>query len=180
LRLAARLLLEGREELALRLLGREAGDRLELALLLLEGRGEAAFLLAERLLARAEVPFFGGELGQPPLELVKLPGEPLLLGEHALLDLLDLALATARCLLGGAAGLEGGLLCVEVSRLAAVVGVALGPAGNGLGARPGLADLSPTEPPLEDESHHAADDFEDRVATKPKPLHFLRIGGSGG
>src|SRR5439155_1546049 len=42
LRLAARLPLHRREELALRLLGGEPGDRLELALLLLHRRGEAA------------------------------------------------------------------------------------------------------------------------------------------
>src|SRR2546430_7687735 len=87
---------------------------------------------------------------------------------------------SARCLLGGAAGLEGGLLCVEVSRLAAVVGVALGLADNGLGARPGLADLALTEPLVENESDDEADDCEDRVETEPNPLHFRSIGGSEG
>src|SRR2546427_11369429 len=66
---------------SLRFLGGEPGDRLELALLLLERRGEAAFLLAEHLLARDEVAVLGGGLGQPPLELVELPGEILLFGE---------------------------------------------------------------------------------------------------
>src|SRR5881628_2676716 len=172
--------LHRREELALRFLGGEPGDRLELALLLLERRGEAAFLLAEHLLARDEVAVLGGGLGQPPLELVELPGEILLLGEDALLDLLDLALTPARLVLEDSPGLEGGLLGLELGGLATGFGVPRGVLDESLGAALGIADLALGEPLVEDKPDDEADYPEDRVETQPNFLHFRSIGGRQG
>src|SRR5262249_60188818 len=105
------------EELALGLVGGEAGDRLELAPLLVERHREPAFLLADRFFATGELALLRERLVEPPLELVELARELFFLREHALLDLLDLALALPRLVLEGAARLERRSLHLELARL---------------------------------------------------------------
>src|SRR5262249_61579234 len=95
LRLAARLDLHLRQELPLRLLGGEARDRLELAPLLVERVGESALLVGDGLLTAGEFAVLRARLAEPALELIELARELFVLREHALLDLLDLALALA-------------------------------------------------------------------------------------
>src|SRR5206468_943074 len=75
--------------------GGQAGDRLELAPLLLERGAEPSFLLDDRPLAADQLAILGAELAHPPLELVELARELFFLRQHALLDLLDTALALA-------------------------------------------------------------------------------------
>src|SRR5438067_3720350 len=159
LRLAARLRLDLGEELTLGLFDREPGDGLELAPLLLERRGEADFLLAERLLARDELALLRRRVVQPPVELIELAREILLLRNDALLDLLSLTLPPTHLLLQLQAPLEGGLLDLEVGDLVTVRDFTLGVLDDQFGAALSIADLALAEPLVEVEPD---DDGEER------------------
>src|SRR5262249_57307146 len=115
-----------REQRALVFRGGEAGDRLELAPLLVERHRQSAFLLADRLLAPGELALLRDGIGEPPLELIQLARELLFLREHALLDLLDLALALPRLVLEGRARLERRLFHLELGGLYPIGRFALG------------------------------------------------------
>ena len=177
LRLAARLGLHLREELPLGFLGREAGDRLELAPLLVERGREPAFLLADRLLAAGQVAVLRDGFVQASLELLELARELFFLGEHTLLDLLDLALALPRFRLERRARLERGFLGFEVGGLETVGGVALGITNDAFGLVPRVADLPLADPLVEEEADDEGKDRDDRVGNEPNPLHCRSIGG---
>ena len=125
LRLATRLLLHAGEELALGLLGGEPRDRLELAPVLVERRGQAHLLLDALALAREEAPFLRLVVDDAPFDLVELPGQLLVFLADPLLDLLDLALPAAGLLLQLGPGLESQLPGFQLGGLAPGVGVAL-------------------------------------------------------
>ena len=89
---------------------------LELAALLLEGRGQPPLALGHRALAGGEPPVLVRVLVEAALELLELAGELLFLGEDALLDRVDLALAAAGLLLeGSVARLQRALARLELA-----------------------------------------------------------------
>src|SRR6266545_3807993 len=146
LSLAPRLDFHLREELTLGLFRREAGDRFELAPLLVQRDRESALLLADRLFAAGELTVLRAGLGESPLELVKLPRELLLLREDTLLDLLDPVLALSRLRFDGRARLQPGFLGLEVGALQAVRRVALGVLNDTLRATRRFPDLPIADP----------------------------------
>src|SRR5262249_50521602 len=178
LRLALGLDLHLREQLALGFLGGEAGDRLELAPLLVERHRQSAFLLADRLRPPAELALLRERLVEPPLELVELARELLFLGEHALLDLLDLALALPRIFLEGRARLERRLLHLELGGLYAVGRFTLGLLHDALRLRRGVAGLPLADPLVQEKADDESEDRDDRVGNEPNPLHCRSIGGT--
>src|SRR5882724_11742082 len=131
-----------REKLALGLVRREAGDRFELAPLLVERDPEPRLLLADGLLAARELAVLRTRLVESPLELVELARELFLLRDDALLDLLDLALALPRLLVESRARFQRAFLGLEVGGLQTVGGVALGILDEALGTARRVADLT--------------------------------------
>src|SRR5439155_24595414 len=107
------------------------------------------------------------------------PGKILLLGDDALLDLLDLTLAPARLVLEDGPGPEGALLGLELGGLAEVFDVPRGLPDEGFGAALGLADLTLGEPPVEDNADDQADERKDRVETQPNFVHFRKYRRQG-
>ena len=141
LRLAAGLVFHLGEQLALGLLGGEAGDRLELAPLLLERGAEPALGLRVAALAVDQALVLVGVLGQPALELLELAGDLFFLGEHPLLDRLDVPLAPAGLVLERRARLQHGFARLQLGRALARFGLALGVLDDPLGvALGGLGD----------------------------------------
>src|SRR5262249_2273558 len=178
LRLALGLDLHLREQLALGFLGGETGDRLGLAPLLGAGRREAPFLLADRLLAPGDLALLRDRVVEPPLELVELARELLFLREHALLDLLDLALALPRLFLEGRTRLERRFLHLELGGLHAVGRFALGFLHDALRLHRSVAGLPLADPLVEEEADDEGKDRDDRVGNEPNPLHCRSIGGT--
>src|SRR6185369_11205729 len=142
------------QKLALGLLGRQAGDRLQLAPLLVERHREPAFFLADRLLAPDELAILTCRFVQAALELVELARELFFLREHALLDLLDLAFAVPRLFLERGARLERGFLAFEVGGLQTVGRVALGITNDALGVSRRVSDLPLADPLVKDEAEY--------------------------
>src|SRR5436309_46432 len=160
--LALGLLLHLRHELAPRLLGREAGDHLELAALLVERLCQLAFLLPDRLLAVGQALVLRRVLGEAALDVIELAGELLFLAENPLLDLLDLALAATDLVLELTARLEHDLLGFQLGRAVARLGIALGVADDARGARTRCTALAFADELLEDEADEEGDDRDNR------------------
>src|SRR5262249_627071 len=169
LSLALGLFLHLGDELAPRLLGGETSDHLELSPLLVDRLGETAFLLDDRFLPVVEAPVLRRVFVEPALDVVELAGQLLLLGEDALFDLLDLALAPADLVLELAARLQHDLLGFQVSRAVARFGVALGVADDAGGARARVTELAFADELLEQEPDKEGDD-RDYGEQKPKWL----------
>src|SRR5437879_10322369 len=138
---AARLRLHTHEELALGLLGREPGDRLQLAAMLVERRAKPRLRLDDRALAAEEAALLQLVVRDAALDLVELAGQLLVLLDDPLLDLLDLALAPAGLLVQLGPGLEGDLPGLELGGLASGVGLALGVLDD-----PARSDLGGSDP----------------------------------
>ena len=182
--LAARLLLHLREQLPLGLFRGKARDGLELAALLVGGGGDACFALAEGPVTRGQGTVLLGRLGQAPIELIELARELLFLGEDALLDLLELALAAPGVLFESRAHLQRRLACLEVGRLADAVGFALTLGDDLLRSSRRVAEAPVREPLVEEDTDEQRQQSDQRVepgqrvhhpSSRTRPLGVLEV-----
>src|SRR5205823_13285180 len=123
------------------------------------------------LLAAGDLAILRDRLVEPAIELVELARELLFLREHALLDLLDLALALPGVVVEDRARFERGFLGLELGSLHAVGRLALGLVDDALSLGRRAADLSFADPLVQYAAEHQGKDRNDRAGNEPNPLH---------
>src|SRR5436190_298185 len=104
-----------------------------------------------------------GGLRQPAIELVELARQLFLLGDDALLDLLELALAAPRVILQRGTRLERGLPRLQLGGPADGVGLALAVRDDLLRGDAGVAEPAVGEPLVQEHADEQGEQADERI-----------------